>query len=164
MAYRIFTVPIQSSEAVEAELNLFLRTHRVLAVVPQFVDCGPQSSWSFCVDYREGAAPSAGSAARSAGSSKPRIDYREVLPADQFALYAQLRDLRKDLAQTEAVPPYMIFTNEQLAKIVQSGATTRSDLAKIDGLGDARLDKYGPQVLQLLSRGVPDTAAKVKPQ
>ena len=46
----------------------------------------------------------------------------------------------------------MVFTNEQLAQMVQGRATTRSDLEKIDGVGDARIEKYGPRFLELLNR------------
>jgi hypothetical protein len=42
------------------------------------------------------------------------------------------------------VPVYTIFTNEQLAQMVQSRATTKAALEKIAGVGDARIEKYTP--------------------
>ena len=79
------------------------------------------------------------------------IDYKETLSPADFAIFAKLRDVRKAIAQTEAVPVYTIFTNEQLAQMVGSKATDRAALAKIDGVGDARLDKYGPRFLAVLT-------------
>ena len=62
----------------------------------------------------------------------------------------KLRDVRKSIAQADAVPVYTIFTNEQLARMVQSRATTRAALEEIAGVGDARIEKYGAKVLELL--------------
>jgi superfamily II DNA helicase RecQ len=45
------------------------------------------------------------------------------------------------------IPPEL----EQLAQMVSSKATNRAALAKIDGLGEARLEKYGKQMLDVLS-------------
>jgi HRDC domain len=50
-----------------------------------------------------------------------------------------LRSLRKELAQTEAVPVYTLFTNEQLAQMVQRRYQSKSDLGQIEGVGDGAL-------------------------
>jgi hypothetical protein len=46
------------------------------------------------------------------------VDYKEVLNEADFAVFSRLRDLRKVIAEKEAVPAYAIFTNEQLAAMV----------------------------------------------
>jgi len=46
---------------------------------------------------------------------------------------------------------YAIFTNEQLAKIVQNRVQSQADLEKVAGIGDARVQKYGARVLKLLA-------------
>jgi superfamily II DNA helicase RecQ len=58
-----------------------------------------------------------------------------------------VRSAFKQIAQAEAVP---VFTNEQLAQMVQTRATTRAALEKMAGVGDARIEKYGPRVLEFL--------------
>ena len=47
---------------------------------------------------------------------------------------------------------YTIFTNEQLAQMVQTRTTTKAGLEKIAGIGDARSEKYGGRMLELLAR------------
>lgn len=84
------------------------------------------------------------------GGDRHRIDYREVLTPDQFELFAKLRTLRQQIAKEEAVPVYVVFTNEQLAEIVRKGARSKSDLGRIDGVGDARIQKYGERFLSCL--------------
>ena len=58
--------------------------------------------------------------------------------------------LRKEIAQADAVPVYTIFTNEQLAQMVQARATTKAALEQVAGVGDARIEKYGARMLEVL--------------
>lgn len=148
MAFKFFIVPIQDSESTEAELNSFLRGHKVLDVERRWVDQGPTSFWSFCIDYLEPA--TTGSSRRS--SRRSSIDYREVLNDEDFAVFAKLRDLRKEIARAEGVPVYAVFNNEQLAKMVQNKARTKADLEAIAGVGDARIEKYGPRFIDFFTQ------------
>ena len=152
MAYRFFAIPIRDEGSAAAELNGFLRSHRVLAVDRRWVEQGSESFWSFCVDYLE----SAGVRHRRAGQERRWavrrwITGRYSSPED-FAVFARLRQVRKEIAQAEAVPVYTIFTNEQLAQMVQARATTKAALEKIAGVGDARIEKYGARMLEVLRR------------
>jgi hypothetical protein len=53
MAFKIITVPLQDGGKAEAELNGFLRSHKVLAVDRRWVDQGAGFFWCFCIDYLE---------------------------------------------------------------------------------------------------------------
>ncbi len=114
MAYYFAIVPARSPELAQAELNAFLRGHRVLTVDRRWVELGENSYWAICVDYLESAGSSAQNQQGKNGS-RNKIDYRERLSAEDFAIFARLRQLRKEISQAEAVPVYMVFTNEQLA-------------------------------------------------
>ena len=48
-----------------------------------------------------------------------KVDFKEVLSDPEFAVFARLRALRKERADAEGVPAYALFTNEQLAEMVQ---------------------------------------------
>ncbi len=147
MAYKLFTVSIHNSEPAEDKLNAFLRSHTVLSVERRWVDQGTMSFWSFCVDYLD-----AGTGGDGGSRRRGKIDYRQVLNDADFALFAKLRDLRKEIAQAEGVPVYAIFNNEQLAKMVQEQARSNSDLEAIAGVGDGRMQKYGPRFLEFLTQ------------
>jgi superfamily II DNA helicase RecQ len=149
MAYRFFQVSVRDSGVAEEELNRFLRGHRVLSVDRRWVDLGTESYWSFCVDYLEPASTS-GSSARPSGEQRGKVDYREVLNPEQFAAFVKLRTLRQAISKEEAVPVYVVFTNEQLAAMVQKGAASKADLGRIDGVGEARVQKYGERFLACL--------------
>ena len=79
------------------------------------------------------------------------MDYKEVLTPEQFEIFSKLRDLRKQIADKEAVPVYTVFTNEQLAAIVQKQADTRAKLQEITGIGEAKVEKYAEPFLALLN-------------
>jgi superfamily II DNA helicase RecQ len=158
MALKFFTIPTRDAAPGEAELNGFLSSQRVLSVERQFVSLGENSFWAICVDYL----PASSGAPGPGGGRRGRIDYREVLSPETFAVFARLRDLRKQLAQAEAVPVYTIFTNDQLAEMARRRASSKADLEAIASVGDARVGKYGPQflaALQAAAAGVPASAA-----
>lgn len=149
MPYAFFKVRAHDEGAESERLNAFLRSHRVLAVRNEWVAAAENSFWALCVDFHEGFAPSAGSGERAA--SPRRIDYKEVLPEDQFAVFVKLRELRKRIAEDEGVPVFTVFTNEQLAEMVKRECRTATDLRKIDGVGEARAGKYAERFLALLA-------------
>jgi superfamily II DNA helicase RecQ len=79
------------------------------------------------------------------------VDYREQLSAEEFAVFSRLRDERKKWAEAEGVPVYTIFTNAQLAAMVRQRVTTAAALGGIDGIGPARVAKYGDRLLAVLA-------------
>lgn len=150
MPYRFLLVRLSDLETEENELNSFLRSHRVLNVDRRWVDQGRDSFWMFCVDYLDS---NSTGATRPDGRNLPvKKDYKEILSAEDFATFIRLRSWRKAVAQSEAVPVYAVFTNEQLAQIVQRKVSSQSELQEITGIGDARVAKYGPRLLEFLSQ------------
>ena len=146
MQLKVFTITIHDAGAALEEVNTFLRAHRVLSVERHFVQDGANSVLAICVSYLGGA-----SQPMAAGSKRPKIDYREVLSEADYAVYAKLRNLRKELAEREAVPAYALFTNDQLAEMVQRRVRSLTAMKEIEGVGDAKIEKYGASFLALLN-------------
>ncbi|MDB5048165.1 MAG: recQ [Fibrobacteres bacterium] len=63
-------------------------------------------------------------------------------------LFDRLRALRKTLAQRQAVPPYMIFSDKTLHEMCRHKPVTLSALREISGVGDAKRDRYGIEFVQ----------------
>lgn len=159
MALKFFIVPAFDPAAAEAEINAFLGRHRVVTIERRWVDQGGGSFWAICVDHFP-AGVTDGQRRGSLGRS--RIDYKQVLSPDEFAVFSRLRELRKEIAQAEAVPVYAVFTNEQLAQAVQQRCRSTGALKAIDGFGDARIEKYGGQLLAILT-SLPEGAVVEEP-
>jgi superfamily II DNA helicase RecQ len=148
-----------SGEDAARELNQFLASNRVLLLERQFVADGPRSAWAICVSYLD-------RGGRPASDREPtkRVDYREVLSAADFAVFAKLRSLRKALADQDGLPAYALFTNEQLATMVRQRTTTLKALEEIPGVGPARVQKHGVAFLEVLKASLapPSTDATAK--
>jgi superfamily II DNA helicase RecQ len=153
MKMHFFIVPAKWPEQAQETLNAFCAQHRVMTLEKQFVDLGVESYWSICVTFIEGINPAP---AESVANRRDRIDYREVLSEQDFAIYAQLRNLRKALSEQEGIPAYALFTNEQLAEMVTRRVKSESEMAKIEGVGKARLEKYGSAFVQALKTSLPE--------
>lgn len=143
MRYHFFIIPAQNPSAAQQELNSFCDSRRVLNVEKAFVPDGQRSFWSVCVTWLDGAG-------EKNERPKSRLDYKEILDEKDFAVFAKLRTLRKSIADKEGLPVYALFSNEQLACMVQKRITTQAGLGAIDGVGKARLEKFGKAFLALL--------------
>ena len=59
MALKFFHVPCRGGVSEEADLNGFLRGHRVLSVQRELVTDGAASYWALCVDFLDSGADAA---------------------------------------------------------------------------------------------------------
>lgn len=146
MAYHFFQIPVSGSPNV-AELNKLLDHAKVASVKREFVADGEHSFWAFCVQTVGADASPHGSENRKRGG---QVDYKEVLSPEDFAVFAKLRDVRKVLAEREAVPAYSVATNEQLAEMVTRKVVRAKGFGPIRGFGEARVEKYGAAFLEVL--------------
>jgi superfamily II DNA helicase RecQ len=151
MQMAFFAVPARGDSGLQESLNAFLRSHRVLTVHREFVGQGDNSFWALAVEYLEGATPTGSSG--PSRSSKPRVDYKEVLSPDDFAVFARLREWRKAAAEQEGIPVYAVLTNEQLAAIATNRPSSAAALKGVEGIGEAKAGKYGGGVLGVVSAG-----------
>lgn len=146
MQWAFYRIPVTGSDQA-IELNRFLRTVRVLNCHREFVANGDASFWAMAVEYM----PPVEAAARPARDAvATKVDYKTVLPPEDFALFARLREWRKVLANSEAVPVYTIFTNEQLSEMARRRCSSLAALTEIDGIGQGRLDKFGRAALEVI--------------
>ena len=143
MKFKFFRISATDFEEDEKELNSFCASKRVAKLDKEFVPAGENSYWSFCISYIEN---------DSSQKLKGKIDYKEVFDEKDFALFAKLRELRKKLSESEGVPAYALFTNEQLAIIVREKVTTLESLSKISGIGKSRIDKYGARFIEVVKQ------------
>jgi ATP-dependent DNA helicase RecQ len=87
-------------------------------------------------------------AARTRKAVVPR-SFGDVTPED-VALWEALRALRSELAKEQGVPPYVIFHDATLRDIVERRPTTLEEFASVNGVGAAKLERYGAKFLEVL--------------
>jgi ATP-dependent DNA helicase RecQ len=71
-------------------------------------------------------------------------------------LFQRLRALRREIADAEHVPPYIVFSDAVLRDMARRVPRTPRDLRLISGVGPTKLERYGARFLDLLR-----TAAEV---
>jgi superfamily II DNA helicase RecQ len=141
--YKFFRIPACGDSILENDLNDFLESHAVLDVCQEFLSTERDAHWCYSIRWRKG-----GFSESSAKKPRSRIDYREVLDPETFILFAQLRELRKEISTKEGIPTYAVFTNEQLAEIARKRPQEMSKLKEVEGVGESRLQKYGQLFLK----------------
>jgi DNA helicase-2/ATP-dependent DNA helicase PcrA len=67
-------------------------------------------------------------------------------------LFETLREWRKERSTTKAVPAYIIFTDATLTAIAEQVPTNLDSLAAIPGVGPAKLNEFGEEVLEIVTR------------
>jgi len=72
--------------------------------------------------------------------------------AEDDALFERLRALRKQLADTQGLPPYVIFHDATLREMVATRPQTLDQFAAIRGVGEGKLARYGEQFIAALRR------------
>ncbi|MEW6989699.1 DNA helicase RecQ [Colwelliaceae bacterium 6441] len=65
-------------------------------------------------------------------------------------LFAKLRVLRKEIADAEDIPPYIVFNDATLSELAKYQPTTSHEMLNINGIGDTKLARYGQPFLALI--------------
>jgi ATP-dependent DNA helicase RecQ len=65
-------------------------------------------------------------------------------------LYAALKRWRLQRAKADEIPAYVVFHNSTLAEIAVRRPSTIAELASVPGVGPAKLERYGSDVLETL--------------
>ncbi|MGO4886854.1 DNA helicase RecQ [Anaerobacillus sp. MEB173] len=74
---------------------------------------------------------------------------KKVIQEDN-EIFEVLRDLRKEIASRENVPPYIIFSDKTLREMSAVIPLDTNELIEISGVGKQKLDKYGEAFLTAL--------------
>lgn len=93
---------------------------------------------------------------RFAVEEKPE---EETLIAEDFKaydedLFEKLKKLRKQIANSKNVPPYVILQDPSLEEMALKYPITLKELQNIKGVGAGQVQKYGQQFLEVIKRHV----------
>jgi ATP-dependent DNA helicase RecQ len=82
-------------------------------------------------------------------------------------LFEALRVIRKRLAAEQNVPPYVVFSDKTLHDMARRFPTTRDAMARINGVGAKKLERYAGDFLPPICAFVdehPDVAGQLRPE
>jgi DNA helicase-2/ATP-dependent DNA helicase PcrA len=85
---------------------------------------------------------------RAAAAPLPK---REKTVLEQTPAVQALREWRLARARADEVPAYVVFNDRTLAELVARRPGTLAELAAVPGIGPAKLERYGPDLLARLA-------------
>ena len=91
---------------------------------------------------------------KSKGGSKSKSKTKAVLSAVDADLFQKLRSLRRHIAKAAGVPPYVVFSDASLQEMSQSRPVNKPDFSMISGVGEKKLEKYGPAFIGVIKEYV----------
>jgi superfamily II DNA helicase RecQ len=145
MQIRFFTIPIEMVDNHHDELNLFLRTHKVVELEKQLVQMHGHACWCFCISYL--------SQNQIENSPKEKVDYKRVLEPEIFEKFSRMREIRKTISVGEGVSAFMVFTDAELAEMAKLSDFNVNSIKTIKGIGDKKAEKYGTAIIEALNQG-----------
>ena len=85
--------------------------------------------------------------ARSAGADLPS-------PTPTATCSRRCGEKRMEIARAQNVPPYVIFHDKTLIELAAARPASRAEMANVPGVGEAKLDRYGPAFLAVIAEHV----------
>lgn len=96
--------------------------------------------------------PKAISVLKNEARVNQRIVKRQTKLEDDTALFETLRRLRREIADREGVPPYIVFADSTLREMAKFTPTTPQEMLAIKGVGEAKLERYGALFLNVIRK------------
>ena len=117
-------------------------------------NCG---NCSFCLGLSDAKAKDAPERTQATPARAPRKRARareraDVKSAVNPRLFARLSALRREIAQEQRVPPFIIFTNATLRDMAIKRPRTAAQMLRVEGVGANKLARYGEAFLEEIAR------------
>ena len=84
-------------------------------------------------------------------AAAPPLPKRERPVLEQTPAVQALREWRLARARADEVPAYVVFNDRTLAELAARTPRTIAELAAVPGIGPAKLERYGPELLARLA-------------
>jgi len=78
-------------------------------------------------------------------------------------LFERLRELRREFAEKEKVPPYVIFSDATLREMSAALPQDENELLQIKGIGERKLEAYGADFLSIINDYCEEKGVERKP-
>lgn len=65
-------------------------------------------------------------------------------------MYDKLRDLRTQIATTNNIPPYIVFSDKTLKELSNKQPQNKQKMLEVHGIGEVKFERYGEEFLELL--------------
>jgi superfamily II DNA helicase RecQ len=132
--YEIITIPFDfvSKTFNVDDLNSFCINKKVISTKIEFFQDEKSAYWTVFIEY------------------EPVLEKKSNEPTDLTEAgrlcYEKLRQWRKETAEKEGIPAYVIAKNSHLGEIVKKEIKTLESLKQLNGFGTKKIEKYGKDI------------------
>ena len=78
------------------------------------------------------------------------VPKKQVKKQAEPALFDHLRDLRKEIAQAQHIPPYLVFSDATLRDMCAVMPRNLDEMLSVKGVGEQKLNRFGQQFLDCI--------------
>ncbi len=138
MPFEIITIPFNTEGKIfnVDVLNNFCLNKKIITKKVEFFSNNGKFFWTVFLEYELYIKPSGKEA--------------EGLSEAKRICYEKLREWRKERAEKDGIPPYVIARNSDLIDIVSKEEKTIEALKMIRGFGKKKIEKYGKDIVYIL--------------
>jgi len=139
MPIRIFTIPFDPEKELfsDEDLSQFLLNKYVKKLQSEFFQINDRAFWTVFIEYEA-----------VVSSEKPASD--DLNEAEQL-LMKRLKEWRKDKAEKEGIPVFIIATNKQFIDVIKRAPRNLEALRDIHGFGKKKIDRYGGEIVKIIA-------------
>lgn len=148
MSYEIITIPFDSvTKTFSADdLNSFCVNKKIISTKIEFFRDEKQAYWTVFIEYET--------------VLEKKGDEPVGLTEAGKLCYEKLRQWRKETAEKEGIPPYVIAKNSHLGEIVKKEIKTLEALKQLNGFGVKKIEKYGKDICGIVKAFYSDISEK----
>ena len=154
MQVKVFTMPFNSQLGVfdDESFNDFTKDKELVSVNDYLFQRDEIPYLTLVVKYKQlSSATTIAFNEKRVEKNKDNEEWRKLLDDDSMPLFNTLRQWRGEKSRKDGVPPYVILNNKQLAELCQKRPRSKYDLMKVEGIGKAKVEKYGDDILKITS-------------
>ncbi len=146
MPVRVITLPFDSIHGLfdDEILTNFLLNKQLKSLKPAFFQHDGKPYWTVLVEYEPLLAVDE---KRPAG---------HLLTTEQTSLLGRLRQWRREKADRDGVPAFVIATNKQLEQLTLRLPKSLESLRQINGFGKSKVERHGKEIIELIRAFHPD--------
>ena len=120
----------------------FLAGKSVISIEKRFFKQNSRFFWTFAIEYETD---------KAVGTKDIELE-----TDGQKGLFLALKEWRNELAAERGVPPYLLFTNNQLKQIALKQPKTGEELKNIQMISAKKVQEYGENVLKIICENISD--------
>lgn len=144
MSFRIFSIPFDPENGCfnDQEFNDFITNKRIIRIDTGFFVSDGRPYWSVFVEY----------ANVMDVIDNASVDGQGDLTDAENLLLARLKDWRKERAEIDGIPVFIIATNRLLLQIIKQLPASKEALKNISGFGKKKTDRYGHEIIEIVKK------------